>query len=371
MDAGKLKNVLIDLSDEEEEKINVLLGGFLSNISSGQSTEISKMLDNIRELFEESPVNNYSPSNLKILEKIGGTLYFGSFGFAYLSNILTKNSYNIPKTTSDLQKYKDDRSAFIVLARNCQENLELLDIETHYYEKDIYEVGLLFPKEVSDNKIINITKDLNAWDKIFKSIKELNGEPIEDTEIDFINNGSLEFFINNSPVIAGALAFCIKNIVSLYKNIIEIRIKKEELKALGINVTDQKNIEKQEKELLKNGIDNIAADLIKEFAAKNIDEGRVNELKIAIKGHVTYIAKCIDKGMIIEITPPELSNPVPAPENSTDDQKAKAKLRREEFNVRLQQVNIIQEAMQVIKSLGVTGGDIMKYLNEGEENKSE
>lgn len=371
MDASKLRNILIDLTTESEKSIGDTLNVLVNNINANQTTEIANNLKQIETIFLDSAVNEYNPSNLKIVETIGAIDFYGNKGFEKLSGILNTNSYNIQKTVTDLQAYIKSRNDFFTLMKTTSENLKKLNIQPHFHSDNIFEVGILMPTNVTDNKIINITKELNHWDKVFKTIKELTGSSIDDTEINFVNNGSLEFFIDNAPQIATCLAIAVERITRLYKNIVEIRTAKDKLKDLGVSTGDQKNIEKQEKEIFSKGIDTIATELIKEFASKEIESGRINELKVAMKGHVTYIAKCIDKGMTIEITPPEISEPEASKETDSDEKKAETKKIKENYDATLKKIEIVQKSMDTVKTIGKTGIEIMKYLTDGETKEEE
>jgi hypothetical protein len=343
----------------------------VNNISANQPNEISTNLSKLKEDFADSISNEYNPSNLKIMQSIGASDYFGSTGFLKLEEILNKNAYNVQKTVADLQKFVQKRTEFVTLIKTTSDSLKKLNIQPHFHSDNTFEVGLLMPKELTDNKIINVTKELNHWDKVFKTLKELTTGSADDTEINFINNGSLEFFIDNGPQIAACLAVAVERVIKLYKNIIEIRSAKDKLKELGVSTGEQKAIEKQEKDILNKGIETIASDIVKEFAAKQIDSGRVNELKIAMKGHITYIAKCIDNGMVIEINPPEISEPAESKETDTEEKKNETKKLKDNYDKTIKQIEIVQKSMDTIKTIGKTGVDIIKYLTEGEEPKEE
>lgn len=371
MDASKLLNILLDLTSDSEKSITDTMTALVSSISSSQSTEISNNLQNLKKAFEHSISNEYSPSNLKIFQTIGAGDYFGLTGYKKLEELLNKNSYNVQKTVADLQKFIQKRADYMTLIKSVSDSLKKLNIYPHFHSDNIYEIGLLIPKELTNNKIINVTKELNRWDKVFKTLTELTTGSSDDTEINFVNNGSLEFFIDNGPHIAACLAFAVERIIALYKKIIEIRSAKEKLKELGVSIGEQREIEKQEKDILNKGIESIASDIVKTFAKKQIDAGRVNELKVAMKGHVTYIVKCIGGGMVIEINPPEISEPIEAKETDTDAEKIEAKKLKDEYDNTIKQIEIVQKSMDAIKAIGKTGMDIVKYLTDGEDAKEE
>ncbi len=64
MDTAKLLNVISDLDNEEDaSSINPLLQALVTNINASQSAEIISSENSIKELFENSVVNNYNHSN--------------------------------------------------------------------------------------------------------------------------------------------------------------------------------------------------------------------------------------------------------------------------------------------------------------------
>lgn len=362
MDASKLLRVLKDLNTSDETYIQELLANLTTYIRSNDSENITSTIKELENEVDIKAIMKYNQSDIEIFEKIGGRYYFGSWGKYKLSNLLTDHSYDLTKTIEGLGEYAEERKEFSTRISQVYDDLVELNIKVHEPTDNIFEVGLLMPTKYTHQKISFITKELNRWDKIFKTFKELTGETPEDTEINFVSNGSLQFFIDNSPEVAVCLAVTIERVVNVYKKIIDIRVTRLKLKELGVTISEQKSIEKQEKEILNKEIDKIALDIIKEFAIKSIDTGRTNELKIAVKGHVSYIAKCIDGGMTIEINPPTINLPKDLSDKE-DGKKIKG-----DYDKILKQIEVAQKSMDVLTTIGKTGIDIVKYLTDGEKD---
>ena len=142
---------------------------------------------------------------------------------------------------------------------------------------------------------------------------------------------------------------------------------REKLKDLGLPAAEQKTIEKQEKEHLSKELEKVSAELIKEFAIKKIESGRLNELKVAVKGHVIYMAKCIDNGITIEVNPPEITEPDILSEDETDENKAEVKKAKIDYDKKLKQIEIVQKSMDTVKTIGKFGIDITKFLTNGDD----
>ncbi|MCC8411096.1 hypothetical protein LJ707_19300 [Mucilaginibacter sp. UR6-1] len=367
MDASKLFNILSDLNfDSNNKNIADALNELISNISVGNDTAITDSFESLKKKLSVSVVNNYSPSNIKILEEIGGARFVGNNAIDNLQDILYNSSYNVQKTISDLQKYSEDRALFMNNINDAHKSLKSLNVDAHYYSDATFEIGLLLPESLTENKVINVTKELNKWDKVLKTIKEITEGTVEDTELTLVSNGSLQFFIENSHHVAVCLIVIVERVVKIYKTIIEIREARERLKELGIAASEQKNIEKQEKELYNKEIDKVVADIIKDYALKGIESGRLNELKVALKGHIIYIIKCIDNGIVIEVTPPEIDEEEYKKNDDgkgSDDNDA---IKKVPYNLMLKKIEVVQKSMDLVKSIGRTGLDITKLLSSND-----
>lgn len=370
MEIEKMLNILIDLTNEEKNlRTNELISSLITFIGQNDSQSITTTLNDLRKGFDESVVNQYSFSNHEILENISGDDYFGKNAIKKIEAILSKNSFNIDKTSADLKKYIAEREIFLNTINSLYSLLSELGFYPHYSDK-YYEVGLLLPKSVTGNKILTITKELNQWDKIVKNLKEIIGDSPEDTEITFVSNGSIDFFFESGPEVALCLALILEKVAAIYKKVLEVREARLKLKNLGAPTSEDKQIEKHEKELFANGQEEIVKQIIKQFLNKSIDAGRVNELKVMLKGHVLYIAKSLDKGIIIEINPPEIPEPKILGEKETEQNKAeKAKIEKE-YKEKLANLEVVKHSLDLVKEVIGLGEEVFKHLPSGEENNS-
>ena len=90
-----------------------------------------------------------------------------------------------------------------------------------------------------------------------------------------------------------------------------------------------------------------------------------------MKGHVLYIAKSIDKGLTIEINPPEITAPALSKDTDSEDKKAETKELRSNYERTLKQIEIVQKSMDVVKTIGKTGVDLVKLITSSEEGTDE
>jgi hypothetical protein len=371
MESSKLHNVIYDAVQEETEiKLTEKINALVAQIQQNQAPQIELTIGEIMESLSISVFNSYSVSNFKVLQEIKGEDFFGDYAFQRVKAILELNSYNTAKIISELQDYVKSRNEFIATVTQVKAGFEKLEIPLHFSDED-YELGLLLPSKTEFNSIKGLNKELAKWDKSIKSYRELVGLGPEDTKITLVNNGSLEFFTENPEQVALCISFTLERLFKLYKNILEIRSAWKKLKDTGLPKTQEKAIKNHEKEIYEKEVDSIVADLIKKFADKKIEDGRLNELKISIKGHTNYFAKCIDDGLVIEITPPEVNVPEIMNEPETEENKKDKAKAKSDFDAKIEKVNTIRDGLKAGKEIFSLGKEVFKMLTSGEEEKDE
>jgi len=368
-----LYNVILDLTNEEKaDTLTTHLNSLVTSITANQAATIKETLDKIQEGTTTSATNTYSVSNLNILKELNGETYFGDQAFQAITDILTRNSFNISQTTTEIQAYSTSRTEFIATITSLKDAFKKLGFEPHYYDDETYEIGLLLPTSVTDNRVSTVTKELQQWNTIIKTLKELTGQGAEDAKISLLNNGSLEFFFTDSHTIALCISVIIERACALYKRILEIREVRERLKQLGGPKQEQTDIAKFEKETIDKEIDQISADIFNKFVTQKIEKGRLNELKIAVNGHIRYVAKAIDRGIVIEINTPDIAEPEILEETETEDNKKERSKADKEYKEKLAKIDVVKKSVQVVKEVAGLGGDVFKYLTTGTaDNESE
>jgi hypothetical protein len=369
MESSKLHNLIYDIIKEETEiKLNEKINDLIVQIQQNQAQQIELTIREIKESLLFSFFNSYSVSNLKVLQEINGTDFIGENAFHRIKTILELNSYNTSKIISELQEYVKSRSEFIETLTQIKVGFEKLEIPLHFTDED-YELGLLLPSNTEFNSIKGLNKELAKWDKSIKAYRELVGLGAEDTKITLVNNGSLEFFTENPEQVALCISFTLERLFKLYKNILEIRLAWKKLKDTGLPKTQEKAIKTHEKEVYEKEVDLIVSDLIKKFADKKIEEGRLNELKISIKGHTNYFAKCIDDGLVIEITPPEVREPEIINEAETEENKKEKAKAKSDFEAKIETVKTIRDGLKAGKEIFSLGKEVFKMLTLGEDEE--
>lgn len=330
MNVFKLLNVLKDISIEDKafntkEKLDQLH----SFITQNNIEESDKKKNEIYSFLENSVTNNYTESNLEIIRILKGENFLGKSSKNYIENIFSSENY---KLLSRLAEYSKDRENFINKVNALIAGLENFGFEPHFSNKE-YEIGLLLPEEF--NNLEKSYKALETWDKFLKVISEIAGEE-RSNEISILSNGTLEFFILKTGIIASALDLILNKLADLYLKLQKIQKNKKELKFL-----DNKNIEKElqnaEKEIYNKFLEDV---LNKVLLIYKGEAGRGNELKIELENNLKKVLRLTEAGAKIEIITPEIEEP-----EQPDSEEAKTpefEKIKEEYNYKIKEKQKIQ-----------------------------
>ena len=99
---------------------------------------------------------------------------------------------------------------------------------------------------------------------------------------------------------AACLAVAIERVVALYKQLLEIRKLRLEIKKQGVPDDQTTGIENYANQLMETGIEKIAVEVVNEHHKKD-DKGRKNELTNAVRISLRKVANRIDHGFNLEV----------------------------------------------------------------------
>lgn len=156
----------------------------------------------------------------------------------------------------------------------------------------------------------------------------------------------MEVFLNISPEVAQCIGDSIERIIILYLAILQIRKHRKELKEANVPKKDLDPLEKHEKTRVEEEIKKMTDEVFNKYHKKKTPN-RDKELKVALRKAIEFFANRIDKGVDIEVTPPELLS------NTDDDESETKKPTKKET--------------EIIKTLQAQGRSILKRTKRSEE----
>lgn len=381
MKLTKFLNVLDDLNREEQtreidKKLQDLVNVFNQMSNNQNNANLSKKLETSLEKvlheFDNSIIDSFSISDFKIAQEIQVVDYFGQLGMQKIENIIEKDAYNPAKISEELSQFKTQRLNRIKTIKSIQDNLQELGFKPYYRIDNIYEVGLLFSSLATDNQEIPIiARKLNKWNNILKTINEILGNSPENAKIKYVSDGSVNFFIEQGPEVAGFLALTVERLVALYKKILEIRELRLKMKKLKFPEEENEIAKKHEKQTIEEELETIKKELLENFLNKKVQKERSNELNGFLENHLKYLARSVDEGEHFEILTPVVEKPEEPNEEASEEDKKSYAMKKSNYERLIKQVELAENASQMMKELVGLNNDVFKYLNSGENNEEE
>jgi len=261
------------------------------------ATSLNNVKNEINLIADEFPQRHLSPSRLKILERIGGSVFYGE-GLKLKIEEIIDNSKNPSSTISQLQDLLTNAQKFFPVIKAIDENLSQLQINFEEVAKDTAEVEVVIPNTLVDDQLDEFIKEVGYLKSVFQDIQETVTKDRKSINIRGLGSGSFEIYITVDLVTGAAIITFVTTVVQLINSILITRNNRESLRKQEIPDKILKEIKKWEEQKIQEGIDKYRDELIDNYPG---DDSRKNELKNALSISLKRLADRIDRGMDIDI----------------------------------------------------------------------
>ena len=211
-------------------------------------------------------------------------------------------------------------------------------------------IGVLIPRDAVDNQLLGFIKELKDVGFILNTFSEVATGKKDDLSIRTISSTDLMVYLEATATYGACLAFAIERIVTLYKQLLEIRKLRQELAKQGVPDEKTTGVEQYANDMMQEGIEESAVEVVHNFH-RGSDKGRGNELENAVRVSLRMMANRIDRGFNLEV------RAEPAP---------KAKEGEEQSPELSEAITAIQAAAKSMEYMKLEGKPILK-LPEGKE----
>lgn len=348
--------------NQEIKKSNLVnnlqeLADSLQNVVNDPDSEHQKALGNalqqVLSALTNVPSDDFSPAWRQILEELGGDDILGRSLKAYLQDVFERNQITPSVALQDVQQVHKLVRDFDNALTQVINGAKYLKIGAEELEPGECELGVLVPRQAVHNRLGYFAKELSELNFIFGTLSELSSGERENFEIRTISSSDLIIYLKAIPVVAACVAHVAEKIITLYKQFLEIRKLKKELREQGVPEDKMQGIEDHANTMMAKGIETLTVEVVKEYYKGN-DKGRKNELKNAVRISLNKIANRIDQGFNIEVR----TEPLPEPDEGQNDSDTSS---TERYHV-----NVVLNASKTMQFMKLEGDSIL-HLSEGDE----
>ena len=368
MNAEKLHAICRELQQEINEsnlvaKLQQVVNSLQNVVNQpqqpGPQTTLTNNMNQLYATLSEASSNNFSPGWRQTLDEIGGFDLLGERLEERIRGVFERNQITPASALNEIAEMFKSLEKFKGAIDKVVSGFNTLNVGAEELEPGECELGVLVPREAVENKLNLFGEELQQLSFIFNTFSELASGKRENYQIKTISSTDLSIFLATVAPVAACIAYAAEKIVEVYKNLLEIKKIKVELKALGLKKKDMSGITSYANSFMKEGITKITVEVVNEFYGGN-DESRKNELKNAVKIALNRMANRIDKGYNIEVR----AKPLPEPQ---EGKEAKVTSKEEQTRKHLTLIKEASPKLQFLKE----GGERILQLPEEAEKKSE
>ncbi|MBF8265457.1 MAG: hypothetical protein HW384_1321 [Dehalococcoidia bacterium] len=262
--------------------------------------QVSQHLDALYVSLANAPSNNFSPAWKQALKELGVHDLLGANLSNHVREIFERNQITPSVALQRLQSLSKQLVTCKTSLEQVISSFQQLNIGAEKLEPGKCELGILVPRKAINNNLNEFADDIIKLNKIFSTFSELTTGTRPGFEIRSISSSDLNVFLAMPLATAAAVAVAVERVVSLYKQILEVRKLHGELKNQGVPRKSLKGVENHANIIMVKGIDKLVTELLKKYY-KNKDEGRRNELDTELHYSLKAIATRIDKGYSVEV----------------------------------------------------------------------
>ncbi len=318
MNASRLLEIvqlLIDL--EKRTKVQEALSNLNSALTNlvgepsqaARQNEFAATLQKLRALLSDVR-STFQPAQIKLLEEIGAAKYFAADLASEIAGWVSENVATPAVAQEKLTKLISERDSYLTQIRQLRENLLKVDIKVDGLEPGQAEIGFLLPRELFENQLEPLIKELNVVKRIIRAFSEAATGSVEPIEVRQISTTDPLFFFGLPPETIGMIGAAVTWALLTWKQVEEIR---------------KIWLETQKIDALKNDpIEELFEGKIKQYVEKSVNEHvalisggikadkiRKNELEFHLKWALESIISRVERGMVVEIK--LLAPPKPEP----------------------------------------------------------
>jgi hypothetical protein len=282
---------------------------------------------------------------LQVISEISGDIEFGYNLKCKIEKIFASNAITPAKALKDIQEILKNITAFQTAITNTIGSFKTLGIESEELEEGECEFGYTIPRKYIENKLSSLKDEISELSFILNHISEAVKGEKEEFKVKTISSSDFLFYIIIGLQVADVISKATERILNQYKQILEIKSLRNQLKENGVPASKTKDIEKHVNGMMAEEIKRIAKEVVEEhYIGEN---GRKNELENGLVISLNKLANRIDKGFNVEIRVKPLDKP-----NEEDEIP-------EDYQEKLDLVNKIQQSAKNIEFIETKGESIL------------
>ena len=361
MNVERLHRVIFDFQkDLQQTNILALIQAVKDNLQNvvnqpnqpAYQTNLVASIEELNKGLHSSKYNSYTPMFKETIAEITNRTNFGEDLKNGIERIFATNAITPAKALEDIGKIHSEIALIQTGITNTINGLESLNIEKEELEPGECELGYTIPRLFVENKLVELKNEISELNFILNIITEAVTGKTEEYKVKTISSSQFLLYVIIGLQVADVLSKATERILNHYKQILEIKVLRNQLSEKGVPAKETTPIEKYANSLMETEIKKIAKEIIDEHYEG--EKTRKNEIENGLTIALNKLANRIDNGFNIEIR----VEPLP---------KAKEEEKNSEYESQVNLINSIQLSAKKIDYIEAKGKSILHLPEKNEK----
>ena len=262
--------------------------------------QVGQFREQLDAALSGAPSNGFSPAWHKATVELEVAHLLGNELRERLDEIFGRNQITTPIAHQEIQPLASKLTELSAALENLLAGFDVFSIGNEELEPGEFEFGVLIPRDAVDNELAALGDELRKLDEIFLPFTELVSGSRPQFQVRSISSSDFSVFVDAAPQVAAAIAVGITWVLATYKQLLEIRRLRDEMKRQGVPETKLGGVDEHADDTMAEGIGKAVEALIKDFG-KSLQEPRQHEMRTALKLSLNAISNRVDRGYNIEV----------------------------------------------------------------------
>lgn len=227
-----------------------------------------------------------------------------------VADILTQSELTPQVANDEVNALFAEINAARTHMRNVVDAFDHLGIEASSLNPGEFEAAVLIPRSAVSNNLSELGQEFKDLETLIRPFIEIDGGSPPPVQVRQIASSDFLTALALAPSAALLLSKAIDGVLGVYERVLKIRKLRGELADAGLQEATIGTIEQDATEMVEREIPAIVREVLAGAAGLTSDNGRQNEIEIALTKSVAGIARRIDHGfrMTVRAGPPVENN---------------------------------------------------------------
>lgn len=326
--------------------------------SPERQQELSAALEALYSALRDFPTDHFSPAWKEVLDEIGASDVLGQRLADRVRDVVERNQITPATAQQELSGISDELDALMAAVDAVISAFGQLHIGRDELKPGECELGVLIPRSAVDDGFREFVDELDDLDFVFGTFSEVASTDASELQIRTISSSDLMVFLAAAPGVCASLAYAAEKLTSAYKNLLEIKKLRRDLKDQGLTNKELRQVDDHANKVMADTIEELAVEIVHEYHAGD-DDGRRNELTNGVRISLRKLADKIDRGFNIEVR-------AEPPEAATDESEDI----EEQLELTRRHIQIVRDASQTLQFIRPEGEPILHLSESSSDTKA-